>query len=196
MRGEGGIKYKDLNTFILSVNYKFLIRLKVNCSLNSTCLPRFWLMQLFKIPTEYGNDDLNYFHNFFSNELSILDCKMKVPMKASWKGHPFYFEILQSYEKCLEQMPKSLENMLSIPIWYNKFLGTKFNVKLSRAGYNYLKDLYIDGEPLALGQIFNNLTPAMLCSLVNLTAKIPPFINNAISRSTQMYLIESFSTKL
>ena len=81
---EGGIKYKDLQTFVLSVNYKFLYRLNNHSNSNSTCLPRFWLMQLFKIPTEYDeDDDQKYFHDLFSNQLNILDCKFKVPRKAT-----------------------------------------------------------------------------------------------------------------
>lgn len=85
---EGGIKYKDLQAFILSVNYKFLIRLNNNLQSNSTCLPRLWLTQLFKIPTEYNeDDDQKYFHDLFRNDISILDCKFKVPRKALWKGH-------------------------------------------------------------------------------------------------------------
>ena len=183
---EGGIKYKDLQAFVLSVNYKFLIRLNNHSQSNSTCLPRFWLMQLFKIPTEYDEDeDQKYFHDLFSNQLNILDCKFKVPRKALWKGHPFYYDIIQSYGKCLEDYPTSLENILSVPLWYNKVLGTKLNIKLSRAGFNFLRDLYIEGEMLTQEQFNRNLTPMVTRSLVNLLNKIPPLIHNTISRSQQ-----------
>ena len=111
-----------------------------------------------------GNDH-KYFHDLFSNQLNILDCKFKVPRKALWKGHPFYYEIIQSYGKCLEDYPTSLENILSVPLWYNKVLGTKLNIKLSRAGYNYLWDLYIEGEMLTQGQFNRNLTPMVIRSL-------------------------------
>ena len=180
----------------MSVNFKFLIRLKVNCSLNSTCLPRFWLLQLFQIPTKCENNDQRYFHNFFRMKLNILDCKIKVPRKALWKGHPFYFEILKTFEKSLEQWPKSPENILSLPIWYNKLLGTKFHLQLSKAGYNYLRDLYVDGELLALGQICDNkLTPVIRSSLVSVINAIPPCIKNVISRNvSKMTAIFPFQT--
>ena len=114
---EGGIKYKDLYTFVMAVNFKFLLILLNSSNLNSTCLLQCLLHQLFKIPTERNNDDHRYFHDFFINTLSILDCKFKVPRKASWRGHPYYYEILKSFESLTEQLPKLTENILSIPIW-------------------------------------------------------------------------------
>ena len=126
----------------MALNYKFIFRLNNTCNLNSTCLPRSWLLQLFKIPAGNNEDDQNYFHDFFSNSLSILDCKLKVPRKASWKGHPYYYEILKSYESCTQQLPKSPENILSIPIWFNRYLSTKFNQQVSMAGFNFTRCIY------------------------------------------------------
>jgi hypothetical protein len=181
---EGGIKYKDLYTFVMAVNFKFLLRLLNSSNLNSTSLLQCWLHQLFKIPTERNNDDHRYFHDFFSNTLSILDCKFKVPRKASWRGHPYHYEILKSLESLTEQLPKLTENILSIPIWYNRFLNTKFNIKASKAGFNYLRDLFIDGLPLAQDQINNlNLAPVLSRSLVNIISKIPDCIKNQIGRA-------------
>ena len=137
-------------------------------------------MKLFNIPTECNNDDQQYFYDFFCNQLNILDCKIKVPRKALWKGHPFYYEILQSYGKCLEDFPKSIECILSVPLWYNKFLGTKFNIK---AGYNYLRDFYMEGNLLTPVQLSRNLAPTVFQALVNLMNKIPLSISNAISSS-------------
>ena len=183
---EGGIKYKDLQTFVMALNYKFIYRLNNTCNLNSTCLPRSWLLQLFKIPAGNNEDDQNYFHDFFSNSLSILDCKFKVPRKASWKGHPYYYEILKSYESCTQQLPKSPENILSIPIWFNRYLSTKFNQQVSIAGFNYLRDLFMDGQPLTFNHVNSlNLTPALRRSLVNIVQKIPNYIQNLIGRATQ-----------
>ena len=186
---EGGLKYKDLNSFVLSVNYKFISRLTNTVNLNSTCLPRFWLMKLFNIPTECNNDDQQYFYDFFCNQLNILDCKIQVPRKALWKGHPFYYEILQSYGKCLEDFPKSKHYILSVPLWYNKFLGTKFNIKLSKAGYNYLRDFYMEGNLLTPVQLNRNLAPTVFRALVNLMNKIPLSISNAISSSQRKSLV-------
>lgn len=187
---EGGIKYKDLNAFVLSVNFKFLVRLKYNTTVNNTCLPRVWLMQLFQIPTEYdNNDDQEYFHEFFSKQLHILDCKLKIPRRALWKGHPYYFDVLQSYVKCSEDCPRSLESILSMPLWYNKFLDTKFNIKLSQLGFNYLRDIYIEGKVLTRGEIILNWPPVISRPLLSLTLKIPAVIKNAISRNKQQPIV-------
>ena len=64
---EGGIKYKDLNTVTQAINYKFINRLKSISRDNGTCLPKLWLMQLFKIPVKCNNDEQNYFNYFFTN---------------------------------------------------------------------------------------------------------------------------------
>ena len=187
---EGGIKYKDLKTFVMSINYKFLLRVNTSCNLNSTCLLRFWLLQLFNIPVTQTNDDQRYFYEFFCKRLNVLDCKIRVPRKASWKGHPFYYDILKSYESCIEQLPKSLENCLSIPIWFNRFLNTKFNLPVSRAGFNYLRDLYVDCKLLTPRYINNlNLAPGLSRSLTNIINRLPPFINNLIERATKKQIV-------
>ena len=58
---EGELRYKDLNATTLAINYKFLSRLKDNRGVNGTSLPRFWLMQLFKIPVECTNNFIMIF---------------------------------------------------------------------------------------------------------------------------------------
>ena len=169
---EGGLKYKDLETVTLAINYKFLNRLKSISGDNGTCLPRFWLMQLFKIPVQGNDDDQKYFYDFFTSQLSILDCKIKVPRKAHWRGHPFYYNLLQSYGKQIDYFPKTVENVLSIPLWYNSFLGTKFNIKLSKLGYNFLRDLYSEGK-LLTQEDFSHLQPSSSRALRNIISKIP-----------------------
>ena len=54
---EGGIKYKDIQTMVMSVNVKFISRLRNTCNSNNMCLPKFWLKQLFNIPAIPENDD-------------------------------------------------------------------------------------------------------------------------------------------
>ena len=169
---EGGIKYKDLNTLTLAINLKFLNRLKDNKGGNNTCLPRFWLMQLFNIPVEYENDNQKYFHDFFTNHLSVLDCKIKIPRKTRWRGHPFYYEVLKSYDKIVDYWPKNVENILSIPLWYNRFLGTRYNVKVSQSGYNFLRDLFRESKLLTQGDLIH-LQPNISRAIINLQTKIP-----------------------
>ena len=46
---EGGMKYKDLYSFILSVNIKFLCNINNNDDLNCFLLPKLWINQIFNI---------------------------------------------------------------------------------------------------------------------------------------------------
>ena len=145
-------------------------------------LVRFWLMQLFKIPIEYNNDDQKYFHDFFTKQLSILDCKIRVPRKTRWRGHPFYYEVLKLYGKTVEYWPKSVENILSVPLWYNSFLGTRYNVKVSQLGYNFLRDLFRESKLLTQGDL-SHLQPSIYRAIINLTSKIPDRITAIMNNS-------------
>ena len=60
----GGIRYKDLESLIMAQNFKFVSRMNTTASLNSTCLPRFWIMSLFQIPTE-GNSESEVYSRLF-----------------------------------------------------------------------------------------------------------------------------------
>ena len=95
-----------------------------------------------KFPQSSNNDNQQHFHNFFTNQINILHCKFKVPRRNAWNGHPFYYEILKSFDNLISQLPISAENILSIPIWYNRVLNIKFDSEISRAGFNYLKDIF------------------------------------------------------
>ena len=92
--------------------------------------------------------------------MSIIDCKLKIPRQNNWKGHPFYYEILKTVEKISNVIPTSIENILSIPIWFNKYLATKFDVELSRAGFNFVKDLF-PGTSLITLDIHTDPEPRM-----------------------------------
>ena len=70
-----------------------------------------------------------------------------------WQGHEFYYEVLKSFEKLLESLPKSVEQIFSMPLWFNRFLDTSFDETISRAGYNYVKDLYPGGRLLEINAI-------------------------------------------
>ena len=140
---QGGIRYKDIATTIKSLCLKFLVRLSSTGTTNSTCLPKLWIRQIFKIPTEYNNAETEYFASFFDSRLEILDCKFNLPKKNHWRGHPFYYDALLTYQQLsLDNQPKSFEANMSIPLWYNKMLETSFDAKLSKLGYNYISDLF------------------------------------------------------
>ena len=183
----GDIQDKDLHTVTLAANYKFLNRLKNNSGENGTFLPRFWLLQMFKIPVQDDNVDQKHFYDFFTSQLSILDCKFKVPRKTHWRGHPFY-DLLQSFAKQIEYIPKTVENILSIPLWYNYFLGTKFNLKLSKLGYNFLRDLYRSGKLLDEEDL-SHLQPNDVRALRNLITKIPNTITETLRSASPKLIV-------
>ena len=134
---KGGIRYKDLDCFISSINIKFLLNLTSTVPNRCAVLPQVWLNTMYNIPKQYLNENQQYFYNFFRNNLNILECKTSIPRLINWTGHPFYFKILKSFEKITSHLPKCYENILSIPLWFNKHLKTKFDVDISRAGFNF-----------------------------------------------------------
>ena len=170
---QGGIRYKDLDCFISAVNIKFLLNLLSSEPNRCTTLPKLWINMMFKIPFQHLNEKQIYFSNFFQNELNILNCKINVPRKNSWKGHPFYFELLKSFEKIISQVPQSYENLISVPIWFNRHLKTKFDVDISRAGFNFLKDLYPNGQLVNLNHNRQGLLPSKLRKLEKIIENIP-----------------------
>ena len=48
---EGGIRYKDLDCFVRSVNIKFLLNLTADTPNKCTILPQYWFNRLCKVPT-------------------------------------------------------------------------------------------------------------------------------------------------
>ena len=128
-----------------------------------------WIKQLFKIPNSNENETRKYFNDFFSNTLNILDCKFKLPRRINWRGHPLYYELLKILQNQNQKMPANVENMLSIPIWYNAELNTKFDVELSKAGFNFIKDLFPNTELLSLNEpIVTQLRPVKRRQLIQI----------------------------
>ena len=133
-----------------------------------------WIKDLFKIPTLYVNENERYFGHFFSNILNILDCKFKTPREIHWKGHPFYFNLLKTLEFISQSYPKNVEHLLSMPLWFNSCLNTKYDVELSRAGFNFLKDLFPSNQLLEMNeQNVLRLSPPKRRSLIQIIQKIP-----------------------
>ena len=160
---QGGIRYKDVDSLIKAINFKFISRMKTNNNdFNSTSLPRFWIMNMFQIPPNEAN-------HFFREHLNLLDCKFSLPRKSRWTGHPFYLELLVTMDKMTGEYPKSFEAIQSVPIWYNKMLGTRFCPNLSSLGFNYLRDIYY-----FKGQNHENMTQKNVSELRKLRAKINP----------------------
>ena len=133
-----------------------------------------WIKDLFKIPTLYVNENERYFGHFFSNILNILDCKFKTPREIHWKGHPFYFNLLKTLKFISQIYPKNVEHLLSMPLWFNSCLNTKYDVELSRAGFNFLKDLFPSNQLLEMNeQNVLRLSPPKRRFLIQIIQKIP-----------------------
>ena len=181
---HGGIKYKDLTSLIKSINLKFVFNMSTTSTENVSALPKMWIKNLFNIPIINNNENQEYFNFFFSKLVNIIDCKLKIPRQNNWKGHPFYYEILKTVEKISNVIPTSIENILSIPIWFNKYLATKFDVELSRAGFNFVKDLF-PGTSLISLDIVNatRLSAVKRRLLIKIILKIPEEWGNAIEES-------------
>jgi hypothetical protein len=63
-----------------------------------------------------------------------------------------------------------IENILAIAIWFNRHLKTQFDIEISQAGFNFIKDLFPNNKPL---ENFNNLRNNKIRKLRNLSNKIP-----------------------
>ena len=145
---SGGIKYKDLNSVIAANNLKFIQTMADNNSRSShQVLPNYWMRKMFKIPTNMTEQP--YFYDFFENKMRVLNCLVKIPRKANYSGHPFYYDILKTYEALTQKISMDTENILSLPIWFNRSLQTKFDPEISMAGFNTIQDLYPEKLPTA-----------------------------------------------
>ena len=180
---KGGINYRDLNCFIDSINVKFLQQITGSHNYNHHALPNLWLKQLFKIPTSAAREP--YFYNFFENILNLLDCKIKVPRLRYFKGHPFYYKILKTAEVLFQKDCAKIENFLSIPIWFNRILKTKFDTEISKAGFNFIKDVFPENQQIAQ---FNGLRNVKIRKLKSIRDKVPPIWQNKIVNSRSSFV--------
>ena len=169
----------------------FLLNLTCVNKSRCTILPQLWLNNLFNIPPSSNNENQQYFHDLFSTQINILDCKIKLPRRNAWIGHPFYFEILKSFHKIISQLPISAINILSIPIWFNSALNTKFDVTLSRAGFNYLKDFFPEGRLIDLQQNRPQLVQNKIRKLMGILNKIPERWLNCVESSQGLNTVVS-----
>ena len=181
---EGGIKYKDLACLITSVNVKFLFNRNNEDDKNS--------FVLFKI----NSTNENYQTKYFNKSMNILDCKLKIPRKTLWQGHGFYYEVLKGFEKLLDSLPRSVEQLLSMPLWFNKFMDTSFDETISKAGYNYIKDLFPLGKLLEINTIETfNLNLLEKHKLITLIRNVPrpwsDYIHSQVAKDIVIYPFQS-----
>ena len=179
----GGLNYKDLQSFIAAINVKFLQKLLVNPADGHLVLPNMWIKKFFNIPTT--PDEHPYYWDFFKNNLHILNCLVKIPRKNKFKGHPFYYTALKTFEKISESNRLKIENIISIPIWFNRNLKTTFDTEISRAGFNFIKDLFPENLPLAN---YNGLNRIKLRKLRNIINRVPYSWRDKIEQSACTFL--------
>merc|ERR1712105_72987 len=101
-------------------------------------------------------------------------------MRNRVKGHPFYFTILKTLEKVSEKKCSSMEDIISTPIWFKKNLRTSFDSEISLAGFNFIKDLFPQNQPL---ENFNGLRSLKIRKLRNIVNRIPPSWRDMIDQS-------------
>ena len=79
---SGGIKYKDLGSFIAAINIEFIQTLP-ECKNNSPpqILLNHWIKKIFKIPTRVN--DQPYFYEYFQDKLHIVNCLIKFQEKQN-----------------------------------------------------------------------------------------------------------------
>ena len=73
-----------------------------------------------------------------------------------------------------------MENLISIPIWFNVILKTKFDIEISRAGFNFVKDLFPENQQLTN---FNGLRNLKIRKLRNIVDRIPQVWRDKIENS-------------
>ena len=142
---QGGINYKDLQIQIKSLNVKFVTTL-FTCKSYRSLLPRHWISCFFESISNIKECDLSYYRNFMSNLDIVTQFSFKLPRKNKWKGHPFYYECLDTIHKLNTELPNSINEFLSTPLWYNKFFNTRFDCHISKMGFNFIKDIVDKGN--------------------------------------------------
>ena len=136
---EGGIGYKDLQTQIKTLNTKFVLTLH-KCKSSRKFLPCSWIFDMFRRSSNINDNDLEYYKTFTENSVEIVSqCCFKLPNKSKFKGHPFYYDCLKTIQEVNKTLPESINELLSVPLWYNKYLNSQFDCILSKNGFNFIK---------------------------------------------------------
>ena len=180
------------------MNMKFLFRIKSNELSDSTCVPRFWMLRMFGIPQQCNNAEQRYHKNFFCHSVDILQCNFKLPKKDNWKGHPFYWDLLVALEKLqVENEPNSFESVMSTSLWYNRDLGSTFNVDLANKGINFIRDLFYRKKEIVTDK--QDDRSIIDCQVISLYNKIQPrmklTIESNVNKSVIVHPTKTISLK-
>ena len=168
------------------MNSKFLIGLS-NCKSSRSVLPISWISNCFEKISNIKDIDTNYYRRFFKDKVNILQCYFKLPSRRKWEGHPFYYEGLLAIQNISIKLPDSIHDLLSTPLWHNKFLNTKFDCELSRTGFNFIKDIIIEGNimnPTYLRKFDISIWKKNL--ILKICNKLPPNLKQILSDNHQL----------
>ena len=162
-----------------------------NCVSNRKWIPLHWIKTFFRKISNIRAIDIEYFNNFIQGTLDIIgSCSFKLPRRSKWEGHPYYFEVLSSIQKIVTELPKDVNDLLSTPLWFNKFLGTTFDCTLSKLGFNIFKDIMPEGKILTLNSINNlNISKQKQNILLKISQSIPSYSKKIIEENSLLYSI-------
>ena len=101
-----------------------------------------------------------------------------------WAGHSFYYEALKTLENLTSNnIPRNYNNIQSIPVWFNKNLQTTFDSEISRAGFNFIKDLFPGGQRINLNDLINyRLSRNKKNKIIHMANKTPLFWVNELNK--------------
>ena len=84
----------------------------------------------------------------------------------------------------MTELPKDVNDFLSTPLWFNKFLGTTFDCTLSKLGFNIFKDIMPEGKILTLNSINNlNISKQKQNILLKISQSIPSYNKKIIEEN-------------
>ena len=162
-------------------------------SQNWMLLPIYWINTFFKVKTTSNptNEKEIFEVNFFkTGRLKILDCRFKLPRANQWQGHPFYLEVLKTYEKLVSQDPVdsvdpiTVDRLYSIPLWFNKVLGTKYDVLVSMKGFNHIKDLFPNNQQITRDYLNERgYQRGLVNKIVKIVDRMPQSWGNLVNQS-------------
>ena len=70
-----------------------------------------------------------------------------------------------------------------MPLWFNRFLNTKFDESLSKAGYNYVKDVFPGGSIInAENFVDQTLRPLKNRKLISIIENFPKYLLNCVNK--------------
>ena len=128
---------------------------------------------------------------FFTNMIDIVSqCCFELPNIKNWRGHPFYFDCLKTIQNLNKNLPKTINELMSVPLWHNKYIKSKFDCELSRCGFNFIKDLVFEGKFLELERLSHiDISRNKKKKILNFGELISPYVKHIINQNASLFVI-------